>query len=110
MARKLPLVALLALVGAEPLGSINRIRNMPGAFSGVGVCRLYVSEALSLRAAGKSRHFARGTPQALAGAERGSGSDAQEAGFHLQKAELPGPVLAFRGAGRPRPAGGGSGR
>lgn len=39
------MAGLLALAGAELLGSINGIRNMPGAFSGVGVCRLYISKA-----------------------------------------------------------------
>lgn len=39
------MAGLLALTSAEPLGSINSLRNMPGAFSGMGICGLYVSAA-----------------------------------------------------------------
>ncbi|XP_017915280.1 PREDICTED: uncharacterized protein C11orf52 homolog isoform X3 [Capra hircus] len=42
-----------SLRGAEPLGSINRIRNLVGAFSWVEVCEL----SFSLKAVRKTNHF-----------------------------------------------------
>lgn len=42
---ELLLAGLLALTSVEPLGSINSLRNVPGAFSGMGICGLYGSAA-----------------------------------------------------------------